>query len=172
MEITRGSRDVLTEGTIREILESVKSKFQREQINQASKHQAELQREADARTEELSNQLREEQQKKDELLEAQRSLAENRRKKAQHWARKLFWILRFCLLSVNFLFLLASSPIHVLSIDLNKISLTGQFLLGCLWITVSLAVLLELRDGRNLRARVDDAELRFARWIERKLMSL
>ena len=169
MEITHGSREVLTDGTVREILEVVKSKFQKEQLDRASVQQAALQREADLRTTALSKLLEDSQQEKQRVIQEQQRVVQNRRNRAQLWARRVFRIGRFLILSINILFFMASSPIHILSIDLNKGALTVQIILGIVWILLYIAILLEMRDGRNLRVRIDDAESRIARWIERKL---
>ena len=169
MEVTRGSREVLTDGTVREILEVVKSKFQKEQLDRASVQQAALQREADLRTAALSKQLEDSQQEKQRVIQERQRVEQNRRNRAQLWARRVFRIGRYLIFLLNILFFAASSPIHILSIDLNKFALTLQILLGIVWILLSIVTILDMRDGRSLRARIDDAESRFAKWIERKL---
>ena len=173
MEITQGSHETLTEGTVQEILRDVKIKFQQETLDEASRKQAELQSQADARTQELTQKLENEQRERQELFETQQTAAKNREERSRRWAKPLFTVVRFILGLASILFLLASSPLDVLSIiDLNEQTPGIQFVLACLWLALLVFFIWELKDGKIIRNRIDDWEHQFAKWIEKRLEKL
>ena len=173
MEITHGSHEILTEGTVQEILQAVKTKLQQEALDEASRKQAELQSQADARTLALTQKLENEQRERQELFETQQTAAKNREARSKRWAKPLFVIIRFILYSAWILFLLASPPLYVLSIiDLNEQTPGIQLVLACLWLVLLVFSIWELTDGRPIRNRIDDWEHRFAKWIEKRLEEL
>lgn len=173
MEITHGSHEILTEGTVQEILQAVKTKFQQETLDEASRKQAELQSQADARTLALTQKLENEQRKRQELFETQQTEAKNRKTRSRRWAKTTFVIIRFILYPVRGLFLLVSPPLHVLSIiDLNEQTPEIQFVLACLWLVLLALSIWELKDGRAIRNRIDDGEHQFSKWIEKRLEKL
>ena len=173
MKITHGSHEILTEGTVQEILQAVKTKFQQETLDEASRKQAELQSQADARTQELTQKLENEQRERQELFETQQTAAKNRKARSRRWAKILFTVVRFILGLASILFLLASSPLDVLSIiDLNEQTPEIQFALACLWLVLLAFFIWELKDGKVIRNRIDDWEHQFAKWIEKRLEKL
>ena len=169
MEITQGSGEVLTDGTVQQILRSVKSKFQQEAIHEASRKQAELQRQADTLTQDLSRQLEREQQERQKLVDKQQRAVGNRRERARQLAKRSFMVLKFSIALANIVILLASSPLEILSIDLNQTQSIVQFVILCIWVVLSLMVVWEMQGGKRLHNRIDDAETRLAEWLEQKL---
>lgn len=173
MEITHGSHETLTEGTVPEILKAVKTKLRQETLNETSRKQAELQSQADARTLALTQKLENEQRKSRELFETQKRAAKNRKALSKRWAKPLFVIIKFILYPARILFLLASPPLHVLSIiDLNEQTQEVQAGLACLWLVLLVFSVWELKDGKVIRNRIDDWEHQFAKWIEKRLEKL
>lgn len=172
MEITRGAGDTFTDGTVEDVLKSVKLKFQQETIENASRQQAELQRQADQRTQALSEKLEMKERERKELLDKELRSSHNRKVRSRKIARRVFTLVRFTLSMVNVGVWFLSSPTHIFAIRIDEQSHSIQVIAGIAWLIVTLFLFVELRDGMSLRRRLDRAERGFATWVETKLVNL
>lgn len=172
MEVTHGSEDAITDGTVQQVLSTVKRRFQEETLDEASRKQAEMQRTYDEQTEELTNELAQIEREKQVLFEKDQNARDNRRARSQQLASRMFLVMRRALIIANVLVLLVSSPWHVLALKLSEQGSAIQVLLGLLWVLLSFLMIMELSDGRSLRSRLDQAEYRCAKWLEEKLVGL
>ena len=168
MEITRGSAEILTDGTVHEILRSVKAKFHEEIVSEADQRIMELQSQFDMQTDELSRQLEVEQSGRLALLEKEIQTSENRWAASKLWAKRVFRLIKYALVFANAVSLWISSPLHIFALKVNDQAHYVQVLVGLAWIVASLIFMLELSDGKSLRIRLDHAELRFARWLNKR----
>ena len=172
MEVTLGSGEAFTDGTVEEVLKAVKLKFQEETLNEASRKQAAIQRKADTLTQDLSQQLESEQLERKRLLDIDLKRADNRKARARKIAGRAFVVVRVTLFASNVLLWLVTSPLHLFSMKYDEQAHGIQVLVGIAWILLSMFLFAELLDGIHVRNRLDRAEVRFSRWVELKLADL
>lgn len=172
MEVTRGSDDAITDGTVQEVMNSVKRKFQQETVDEATRKLAEFQRDADKRSETLTKELEREQNKRKTLMERDLKLSTNRKKRSRMWARKIVSAIRYSVIALYVFVWLAGV----------RTQLIAQ-LLGAAddWILVAadlaslillVFLVIETRDGRSISALLNQGERRLAKWIEARLVRI
>ena len=172
MEYTLGSQDVLTDDSVKDILHSVRLKWQAEALNEASIKQSEIQQQADTRTQALSKELEDERRERHVLMEKEQRRASRIRLRSKRIARRTFVAIRSILLFANTAQLLAGAPLLELSAWINDLPTVLKIVFGLVWALLSVFAHAQLADGRSLRNRLDSAELRMAKWLERKLSGL
>lgn len=172
MDITQGSGEAFTEGTVREVLSEVRAKIQAEAIDEASRKQAELQQQSDERTDELSKQLEEEAKQRRLMVERQSNILANRKSRSRALSIKAFLIVRVILILLAVAVWILTVPVFS-----NGFLSNAQFrvlqVLGSAGTFISLLLYIGLMcDGKSIRKRLDDGERRFALWIEGALERL
>jgi hypothetical protein len=153
MDVTMGEEKGFTQGTVPEVLERVRS-------NMEAKKQAEV----DA--EKASREVAERE------LEAARERDIHRRhlvkSRAQRWASRTVWVLKFFLLGV-----LALATAFTFPWDLPSFtSLWGRYLLTIILLVLFVFSVATFWNGTTVEGLARQLEVALARWIERRLLAL
>lgn len=172
MEVTQGSGESFTEGTVREVVNAVRAKMQADAIEESVRKQAALQRIADERTEELSKQLDESAVDRKRLIEKEARIVARRHERARAWSSSVFRMLRYLLILLYLIGWLLTSHLHLFAFVDNSQLTVAQGVAGVGSIVFGAFFVAQLNDGKGIRRRLDDAERRFAAVVEKGLTGL
>lgn len=172
MEITRGSGEAFTDGTVQEVLNSVKRKFQEETINEATRRLAQYQRQADERTDTLAQELEYEQHERKILIDKELEISENRKARSRSWANRVFVVVRCAVVAAYILIWYSGIRSPYIAQLLGRADEAISSIVGLASLLPLIVLIAESRDGRSIWAQLKRGERRLSKLIEDWLIRL
>ena len=172
MEITLGVRHAITEGTIRDVMQSTRAKIQAEGQRDAVRNYLRLQQHADRETQSIQAQLDNERSLNQAMVEASSTALMNTRTRARIWSGRAFALIRLSLNVTYIPLLLVGAPLSEISTAVDDQSAAIKAVIGIIWVFFTFVILIQFNDGSSLRHLLDRTEIRFAKFLERKLIEM